>query len=128
MTHIVFEQANIEALAKSFELDEALRGEILLIQDDYAVGPIKNIFTVEGAAQRLEWWKEVVKDGPYEGIATDGHVHDNEDVQQLKNTLTEAPEETVWIWAAQNKHDVSGYYWLMSQLKDFQGRIFILYL
>ncbi|HEX8462556.1 MAG TPA: DUF3658 domain-containing protein, partial [Segetibacter sp.] len=36
--------------------------------------------------------------------------------------------EIVWIWAAQNKHDVSGYYWLMSQLKEFQGRIFILYL
>jgi len=34
----------------------------------------------------------------------------------------------VWIWAAQNKHDVSGYYWLMSQLADYQGRIFILYL
>ena len=32
------------------------------------------------------------------------------------------------MWAAQNKHDVSGYYWLMSQLKNFQGRIFILYL
>src|SRR5258708_28413103 len=34
----------------------------------------------------------------------------------------------VWIGAGQNKNDVSGYYWLMSQLKDFQGRIFILYL
>ena len=37
-------------------------------------------------------------------------------------------EEKIWIWAAQNKHDVSGYYWLMSQFKNFQGRIFILYL
>jgi len=36
--------------------------------------------------------------------------------------------EIVWIGAAQNKHDVSSYYWLMSQLKDYQGRIFILYL
>jgi len=27
-----------------------------------------------------------------------------------------------------NKHDVCGYYWLMSQLKDLQGRIYILYL
>jgi hypothetical protein len=34
----------------------------------------------------------------------------------------------IWIWAAQNKHDVSGYYWLTSQLKDFQGRVYILYL
>jgi hypothetical protein len=34
----------------------------------------------------------------------------------------------LWIWAAQNKHDVSGYYWLVSQLKAYQGRVFILYL
>ena len=37
-------------------------------------------------------------------------------------------KKLIWIWTAPNKHDVSGYYWLMSQLKDFQGRIFILYL
>src|SRR6185437_2194798 len=49
-------------------------------------------------------------------------------VAGLKQRLTEDTKEIVWIWAAQNKHDVSGYYWLMSQLKDFQGRIFILYL
>ena len=28
----------------------------------------------------------------------------------------------------QNQHDVTGYYWLMPQLKEFQGRILILYL
>ena len=38
------------------------------------------------------------------------------------------PEETIWIWAAQNKHDVCGYYWLLHYMKEFQGRIFILYL
>jgi hypothetical protein len=42
--------------------------------------------------------------------------------------MNENPDEIIWIWAAQNKHDVSGYFWLMSQLKDLQGRVFILYL
>jgi hypothetical protein len=49
-------------------------------------------------------------------------------VAALKDKLEQEPSEIVWIWAAQNKHDVSGYYWLMSQLKELQGRIFILYL
>ena len=49
-------------------------------------------------------------------------------VAWLIEKLADNPEETAWIWAAQNQHDVSGYYWLMSQLKEFQGRIFILYL
>lgn len=128
MIHIVFEEANIEALRKSFELDSTLHGEIISIQDDYAVGPLIDIFNPEGIENRKNWWKEILKDGHYNGIADDGHVDDNKEVAELKSKLTENPEEVVWIWAAQNKHDVSGYYWLMSQLKDYQGRIFILYL
>ncbi len=128
MIHIVFEEANIEALKKSFELDPSMEGDIVSLQDDYAVGPITNIYTEEGIANRLQWWKEILKDGHYDGIADDSHVDDNKEVAQLKEKLNANTNEIVWIWAAQNKHDVSGYYWLMSQLKDFQGRIFILYL
>jgi hypothetical protein len=128
MIHVVFEEANIEALRKSFELDPALQGEIVSIRDDYAVGPISDSFSKEGAENRRNWWREILKDGHYAGIADDGHVDDEKEVAELKIKLTENPDEVLWIWAAQNKHDVSGYYWLMSQLKDFQGRIFILYL
>jgi hypothetical protein len=128
MIHIVFEEANIEALRKSFEIDESLRGDIVHIQDDYAVGPIASLFTEEGAADRLQWWKDILKDGPFDGIADDGHVHDEADVQHIIDRLQADADELLWIWAAQNKHDVSGYYWLMSQLKDFQSRVFILYL
>ncbi len=129
MIHIVFNTADIDALAKSFELDETLRGEIIQIKDDFAVGPIKDIFSSEGIEARKQWWREVLADGDYHGIVDDGSVEDdNKTVASLTEKLQSDPEEKIWIWAAQNKHDVSGYYWLMSQLKDFQGRIFILYL
>ncbi len=124
MIHIVFEQANTEVLRKSFELDPSLEGEIVNIQDDYAVGPINDLYTEEGATNRLQWWKTILTGGQYEGIADDGHVHDNEDVAMLTGKLKDDPDEVIWIWAAQNKHDVCSYYWLMSQLKDWQGRIF----
>ncbi len=128
MIHIVFEEANIEALKKSFELDETMQGQVICIQDDYAVGPLLDIYYPDGAENRRLWWKHILEGGQYEGIADDGHVHDNEDVGKLKTQLEENADEIVWIWAAQNKHDVCGYYWLMSQLKEYQGRIFILYL
>lgn len=128
MIHIVFEEANIDALEKSFNLDPYLAGEIISIQDDYAVGPLTDIYSEHGIENRHLWWREVLQGGHYEGIADDGHVDDNKEVAQLKARLTENSEEIVWIWAAQNKHDVSGYYWLVSQLKDFQGKVFILYL
>jgi hypothetical protein len=36
--------------------------------------------------------------------------------------------EQLWIWMGQNVHDVCGYYWLMSQFKEYQSRVQVLYL
>ena len=128
MIHIVFNEADVDVLAKSFELDETMQGEIVLIRDDYAVGPIANIFSEEGIKSRKQWWREVLAGGDYDGKVDNGEVGDNKTVAELIEKLNNNADEKIWIWAAQNKHDVSGYYWLMSQLKNFQSRIFILYL
>ncbi len=128
MIHIVFQEADAATLAKSFVLDPRLEGVILRISDDYAVGPIHDLFSAAGRQERNEWWKEVLSGGDYEGLVESGKVNDEHTVQQLKEQLDGNPNEVVWIWAAQNKHDVCGYFWLISQLKDYAGRIFILYL
>ncbi len=128
MIHIVFQEADIAALEKSFELDETLQGDIVQIKDDYAVGPLTDIYTEEGIEARKQWQRDVLAGGDYDGHVDSGMVDDAKTVADLKERLDNDADEFIWIWAAQNKHDVSGYYWLMSQLKDYQGRIFILYL
>jgi hypothetical protein len=129
MIHIVFQGNDVDALKKSFELEDSLRGEVIQIEDDFAVGPLKDVYSMEGWAARKEWWRGVLAGGDYDGRVDSGAVADDlNSVAVLKEKLQQDPSEIVWIWAAQNKHDVSGYFWLMSQLKDFQGRIFILYL
>ena len=128
MIHIVFQEKDVQVLAKSFDLDESLRGKIVLIKDDYSVGPILNLYTAEGIAERRQWWKEVIGADHQEQSDNEQDIDDNKTVLELTNTLDNDNDEIIWIWAAQNKHDVSGYYWLMSQLKNYQGRIFILYL
>ncbi|NCU04532.1 MAG: DUF1835 domain-containing protein [Chitinophagaceae bacterium] len=128
MIHIVFNEPDIDVLQKAIELDETLQGEILQVEDDYAVGPLKDIYTEEGIAARRAWWKEVLAGTDLEKKLDEGVVDDNKLVAFIIERLQKDEEEKVWIWAAQNKHDVSGYYWLVSQLKDFQGRIYILYL
>lgn len=128
MFHIVFQPADAAVLKKSFELDETLNGDIVVIKDDFAVGPLVDIFSDEGIEARKQWWREVLAGGDYDGKVDTGEVDDVKTITELIEKLNNDTEEIVWIWAAQNKHDVSGYYWLMSQLKDNQGRIFILYL
>jgi len=124
--HIVFQQEDISTLQKSFDLDESLRDEIIQIKDDYAVGPLKNIYSEEGIEERKQWWRNVLSEGDYDGHVDTGEVNDNKIVEDIKEKLSSNEEEKVWIWVASNKHDVSGYYWLMAQLKEFVGRIYVL--
>jgi hypothetical protein len=124
--HIVFQQADVNTLSKSFELDESLRGEIFEIKDDFAVGPLNDIYSEEGKEQRKQWWRNVLAGGDYDGHVEKNDVNDPETVNQVIKKLNADPDETVWIWVAPNKHDVSGYYWLMVQLKDFVGRVQVL--
>ncbi len=137
MIHIVFEQANVEALSKAFDLDESLRGEIVEIKDDYAVGPIADIYETEGYQARRDWWKALLEFSPYKDQLD--IVDDKLAVHNLMKFLDSARNENdgstslttpeqVWIWMGQNQHDVCGYYWLMSQLKNYHGKVQVLYL
>ena len=85
MIHIVFQEADIAALAKSFELDETLRGDIVQIKDDFAVGPLLNLFTEEGMTERKQWWRDVLAGGDYDGDVDSGKVDDAKTVAELKD-------------------------------------------
>ena len=128
MIHIVFNEPDIEVISKAIELDETLSGEILIVRDDYAVGPLENIYTPEGIDNRKEWWKIVLEATDHQHLVDEGVVNDALVLEKIKEALQNDPNEEIWIWAAQNKHDVSGYFWLMAQLAEFQGRVMILYL
>jgi hypothetical protein len=128
MIHIVFQQSDIEVLQKAIELDETLTGEILQVKDDYAVGPLTNLDEPEGREARHNWWKELTAASPYAVENMTSVDADIELVNALRKSLEENEKEVAWIWMGQNQHDVCSYYWLVSQLKELQGRIFILYL
>jgi Domain of unknown function (DUF1835)/Protein of unknown function len=126
MIHIVFETPNMFALKAAIELDESLQGEVIEIKDDYMVGPLANIYETDGYQERRDWWKNLLEFSPYEDQTN--IVDDKLAVHQLIRSLEENEMEKVWIWMGQNAHDVCGYYWLMPQLRAFQGRLEILYL
>lgn len=128
MIHIVFNEADVTILQQAIEMDETLQGPVMHIQDDYAVGPIQNSYVGEGINARKDWWRDVLSGGDLNGKVDDESVDDYKKIAELVGTLRREAEQIVWIWAAQNKHDVSGYYWLTHYMKEFQGRVFILYL
>lgn len=128
MIHIVFQEADIAVLQKAIELDESLQGKIEIVRDDYAVGPLENIYETEGYQQRRDWWKNLLELSPYNTDQLMNMVDDRLTVHNLKKELDENPKEELWIWMGQNQHDVCGYYWLVTQLQSYQGRIVVLYM
>jgi Protein of unknown function/Domain of unknown function (DUF1835) len=128
MVHIVFNEADVAVLQQAMVLDESLQGEVVQIKDDYAVGPLGDIYLGEAIENRKNWWREVLAGGDYDGHVDKDMADDYKTAAELVGNMRRNEEEIIWIWAAQNKHDVSGYYWLLNYMKEFQGRVFILYL
>lgn len=127
MIHIVFNLSEVDLMKKVMELDDALQGDVIQIRDDFAVGPLAELDTEEGWNARVEWWRNISAGAPYPDDLA-GSFDDRATVAALRERLTADPEEVIWIWMGQNQHDVCGYYWLIPQLKAFQGRIMVLYL
>lgn len=127
MVHIVFQQADVDVLKKAMELDEDLKGEIFEIKDEWGVGPLQDLDTEEGWKAREDWWRDLLTGSPYASKLV-GSFDDRETVRIIRQWLGEQEEEDAWIWMGPNQHDVTGYFWLMPQLKEFLGRVMILYL
>src|SRR5689334_2517492 len=125
MIHIVFQQDDVEVLKKAIELDETLNGEIFEIKDEWGVGPLKDIDTEEGWKIREEWWRTLLNDSSYDANKLIGSFDDRQTVSAIKAWLDGNENEEAWIWMGQNQHDVTGYFWLMPQLREYQGRVMI---
>jgi len=138
--HIVFGEPSVAPIQGAFELDEQLKGDILFFEDDLSIGPLFILDTKDGQAGRRQWWNQLagVEPAPAAPLLIENETEaqpveeetspDTEKFKELKARLKAEPELQVWIWAGQNARDVSGYFWLVSQLYDFAGRIFIIYL
>jgi len=125
MFHIVFDSRGAEILSAAMDIDEALDGETILISDDYSVGPLQDLSSEEGRADRKRWWtnireeRETVADGP-------GGESDSTIILKILERMKEEEFDQIWVWVAPNTRDVCGYYWAIYQLKEFSGRIYIL--
>ncbi|WP_291906283.1 DUF1835 domain-containing protein [Chitinophaga sp. CB10] len=145
LKHIVFGEPAAAVLTEAIGMDEKMQGEVLSFEDDLSVGPLFILDTKEGQAGRQQWWQQMQGATPapapatadmFEEAATPEpapepvleHSPDEARFLALKAQLKEDPELEVWIWAGQNARDVTGYYWLVSKLYDFAGRIHIIYL
>ena len=128
MFHIVFDSRGAEALSAAMDMDESLDGETILIRDDYSVGPVRDIFTEQGQENRKKWWSSISDGNPGTSIEESGQESDTLKLRRLAQRMEQEEFDQIWIWVAPNAKDVCGYYWTISQLTVFSGRIYVLHL
>lgn len=121
--HICFSLEGADKLRQSTELDDILAGEILVFQDDLSMGPLVRKADADGQRPRDAWCSRVLGVEAYTLSQQDAEL-----LARLRQLLREDPNSEAWIWMAQNSRDVSGYYWLVAALDEFQGRVNVLYL
>ena len=126
MFHIVFDSRGAELLNAAMDMDEALDGETILIQDDYSVGPIQDLFSEAGLAARSKWWDEIREDRKESLHQAADAGTDSVELAKILQRMEEEEFDQIWIWVAPNVKDVCGYYWLIAQLKAFAGRIYVI--
>jgi hypothetical protein len=127
MIHIVFNASEVNLMREVIKLDESLLGDVIQVKDDFAVGPLIDIQTSEGWSARVSWWKELLKNSPYENDPVI-NFDDRQTVSKIKEQLDNNSSDQVWIWMGQNQHDVCGYYWFMQHFKEYQGRMLMVHL
>ena len=127
MIHIVFNEAEVNLMKEVIKIDETLSGEVIQVKDDFAVGPLIDIETEDGWSARGAWWRELLKNSPYENDPVT-FFDDRQTVNKIKEQLDNNSSDQEWIWMGQNQHDVCGYYWFMQHFKEYQGRVFVIYL
>src|SRR4030095_329764 len=105
MIHIVFNASEVNLMKDVIKLDESLAGTVFQVKDDFGVGPLIDIESEEGWNSRVNWWRDLLKNSPYENDPQT-FFDDRETVNKIKELLDTNGSEQVWIWMGQNQHDV----------------------
>ena len=87
MIHIVFNEADVKVLEEAIAMDETLSGKVVQIKDDYAVGPLDNIYVGEGIENRKQWWRDVLAGGDLDGSVDNDEVDDYKSAAELVGTM-----------------------------------------
>jgi hypothetical protein len=114
MIHIIVGDEAAKQLQAAFELDENLKGTVVSLKDNLAVGPIAAAENQEIGhdALRSAFWNTMVASP--ESIV----MHDQEQIETLIPKALEE-EEPFCLWLAPNIADVMAYIWLLPIFKKY---------
>lgn len=124
LLHIVSRDSAIHSLQHSFELNPALRGEIIAFNDILEAGPITHLETAAGEQRRTEWLREnlATTDDETSQFLLPLWSADTQKIESLKDRLQ---THRFCLWVGSNIQDRLMLCRLMFCLKPLAGSVSI---
>jgi hypothetical protein len=116
MIHIITGNEAAKNLEAAFELDENLRGEIVILQDNLSLGPVcAEDEETKHNEFRTAFWKHLLRQDEIDYI--------DENLVKLLIVKAQREEEPVCFWLSPNAADVCAYFWLLPYFKAHPGML-----
>jgi hypothetical protein len=126
--YITFGDLAAEALAAGFNEEQNFNAPILVIKDNFYIGPLTTLDDNLDWQNRLAWWNQQLGEYQTNPLSEEEYAHDRNIVTHIIEHCNQSDDHTATIWMGQNANDVCGYFWLVSQLAAYQGKIKVIYL
>ncbi len=111
MIHILVGNKSAKSLEAAFELDENLKGEMVVLNDKLSIGDILCSPEIKHDEIRNAFWRSINPNFNEE-------LNDeNKILQLIEHALNE--DEPVCLWLAPCADDVCAYYWLLPYFKPY---------
>ncbi len=109
MIHLIAGEEAAKNLELAFELDENLKGEIVLLKDNLSTGPIVIADEQNFNTLRTNYWRKLLRNDEIEII----------DEHTIKLLIVRAvrDEEPICFWMSPNATDINAYFWILPYFK-----------
>ncbi len=119
LIHIIAGELAAQPLREALLQDPDTNSELLVLQDQLQVGPLKT--EDMGFSQgRTRFWQELQPE-----LIHAEEIDDLERLMALSTRMSNQEDIQVWFWMAATPADVCAYYWLLHYLKKHQGKLFV---
>jgi hypothetical protein len=114
MIHIIVGDEAAKQLQAAFELDENLKGPVVILKDNLAIGPI-------ASAENQEIGHDALRSACWNTMLTLQDPMVMRDQEQIEDLIPKAleEEEPFCLWLAPNVADVMAYIWLLPIFKKY---------
>lgn len=116
--HFVVGDEAAKPLQQALSICPEMEGSVIALKDLLHLGPLKKEEHQSFNTLRTEWWQGVLANSK-----TNFELNDLQELLRVGNELNKSNSASIWFWLAPWPADICAYYWAMSYLQKYLGKV-----